>query len=197
MTLRQSLLAASAALMVAFGGLTLPAAWADTPKPTIVGKIVKAEAIVESVDPATREVLLSGPDGKLVTVVAGPEIRNFSQIQAGDRLYLTFRKAIAVQLAPKDQPLAPPAALVGARRAAVGQLPAGAGFVAIAEDVTVVSYDRKDHIVTFTDSDGVPHAAELHNPAMQKFAAHLKKGDTVLVNFLQSVSIKLRPDPAS
>jgi hypothetical protein len=175
----------------------VPVAWAETPKPTIVGEVVKAVAVVESVDPTTREVLLSGPEGKLVTVVAGPEIRNFAQIKAGDRLYLTFRKAVAVQLAPSGQPLAKPEALVGARRAALGQLPAGAGFVSVAEEVSFISYEHKDHIVTFTDSHGVPHAVELHSPAMQKFAAHLKKGDTVLVNFLQSVSIKLRPDPAS
>ncbi len=166
------------------------------PPPTIVAKSVTAVAIVETTDPSTRQVLLSGPDGKLLTVTAGPEIRNFAQIQPGDRLVLTFRKAVAVQLAPRGAALPPPSGVVGAGRAARGELPAGAGFVAVEVQVHVDAIDRANHTVTFTDPDGVTRTAELHNPAMIYFVNKLRVGDNVQIEYLQSVSITLHPMPA-
>ena len=191
MSLRQTIFALIGAFMLA-GGAAAPAV-AAAPPPTMVGKMVTAVAVVESSDPATRELLLSGPDGKLVTVVAGPEVRNFGQIQAGDRLVLTFRRAVAVQLAPAGSSLPPPIGIAGAKRAARGELPAGAGFMAVEVMVHVNSVDRRNHTVTFTGADGAMHTAELHNPAMIRFAKKLKAGDTVQIDYVQSVSIKVHP----
>lgn len=195
MSFRRTTLAAASALMLALGATYAAPAFAADPQPTMVEKTLTAVAIVESTDPTTREVLLSGPDGRLLTVVAGPEVRNFNQIQAGDHLVLTFRKAVAVQLAPADKTLPQPVGVVGATRAARGALPAGSGFMAMSVQVTIDSIDRRAHTVTFTDPQGVTHIVELHNPAMIHFADKLKKGDNVQINYLQSVSIKLRPDP--
>jgi hypothetical protein len=197
MSLRPSLLAAVGALIVA-PMLALGAAWtspalAASPQPTMVGKSMTAVATVESVDPTTRQVLLSGPGGRLLTVTAGPEIRNFDQIQAGDHLVLTFRKAVAVQLAPPGATLPPPAGALGAARSARGEMPAGAGFEAVEVTVRVDSVDRRAHTVSFTDPDGVSHTVEVHNPAMIRFTNRLKPGDNVQIDYLQSVSMKLHP----
>lgn len=197
MSLRQSLLAASGALMLAFGALTLSAAHAAAPAPLVVGKSITVVGVVESVDPATRQILLSGPDGQLKTITATPDMRNFAQVRAGDRLYLTFSKIIAVALAPKGQPLAPATGLVGAKRAALGHMPGSTGFAAIREEVRVDKVDRAQHLVTVTDADGVSQTVEVHNPALAHFADRLKKGDTVQIDVIQSVKIKLRPDPNS
>jgi hypothetical protein len=196
MSLRSSLLAAAGALvvapMLAIGAWTSPAL-AATPQPTMVGKSMTAIATVESVDPTTRQVLLSGPGGRLLTVVAGPEIRNFAQIQAGDHLVLTFRKAVAVRLAPPGAVLPAPAGAIGAARAARGEMPAGAGFEAVEVTVRVDAVDRRAHTVTFTDPDGVSHTVEVHNPAMIRFTNRLKPGENVQIDYLQSVSMKLHP----
>jgi hypothetical protein len=192
MSFRHSMLAAAAALMLSLGGIsTRPAVAA--PQPTMVDKSLTAVAVVESTDPTTRQILLSGPGGRLMTLTAGPEIRNFGQIQAGDRLVLTFRRAVAVQLAPPGSALPPAAGLLGASRAARGELPAGAGFEAVQVTVHVDSVDRAAHSVTFTDPDGASHTVEVHNPAMIRFARKLKPGDNVQIDYLQSISIKLHP----
>lgn len=196
MSFRQSLLAASGALMLAFGGLTLPVAHAAAPPPLVVGKSMTIVGVVESVDPTTRQILLSGPDGQLKTVTATPDMRNFAQIRAGDRLYLTFSKVIAVTLVPRGQALAQPAGLVAAHRAALGHMPGSTGLAAIREDVRVDKIDRRQHLVTVTDAAGMTQTVEVHNPALAHFADKLKKGDTVQIDVIQSVSIKLRPDPA-
>jgi hypothetical protein len=193
MSLRLSRLAAAAALMLTLAGAGVTPVLAASPQPTMVGKSLTAVATVESVDPTTRQVLLSGPDGRLLTVTAGPEIRNFSQIRAGDHLVLTFRKAVAVQLAPPGATLPPPAGALGAARSARGALPAGAGFEAVEVTVRVDSIDRRAHTVTFTDPDGVSRTVEVHNPAMIRFTNRLKPGDNVQIDYLQSVSLKLQP----
>ncbi|MCB8878659.1 hypothetical protein ACELLULO517_00325 [Acidisoma cellulosilytica] len=197
MSLRQSLLAASGALMLGFGGMILPSAHAATPQPIVVGKSITVVGVVESVDPITRQILLSGPDGQLKTVTATQDMRNFAQIRAGDRLYLTFRKIIAVALVPSGQPLSQPAGLVGGHRAALGHMPGSSGFAAIREEVRVDEIDRRQHLVTVTDAAGMTQTVDIHNTAMIHFADKLKKGDTVQIDVIQSVSIKLRPDPAA
>ncbi len=184
---------AAAALLIAFVALSARPGLAASPQPTMVDKSLTAVAVVESTDPTTRQILLSGPGDQLTTVTAGSEIRNFDQIKAGDRLVLTFRRAVAVQLAPPGSALPPAAGLLGAARAARGELPAGAGFEAVQVTVHVDAVDRAAHTVTFTDPNGVSHTVEVHNPAMIRFARKLKPGDNVQVDYLQSVSIKLHP----
>jgi len=197
MSLRLSTIVATGALtlvpMLALGGISAERAVAATPPPTLVAKSMTAVATVETTDPTTRQVLLSGPGGKLLTVTAGPDVRNFAQIQAGDRLVLTFRKAVAVQLAPPGTSLPAPSGVAGGARAARGELPAGAGFMAVETQVHVDAIDRRNHTVTFTDPDGVSHTAELHNPAMIRFANKLRVGDNVQIDYLQSVSITMHP----
>ena len=78
---------------------------------------------IESVDPTTRHVQLRGPAGGLLTVTAGPQVRNFGvsfigrakiertadvtapqmqdflkTLKVGDQVDLTYTKAIAVSV---------------------------------------------------------------------------------------------------
>lgn len=183
------------ALGLAAGPLAVPA-HAAKPAPTIVAETTKLVAVVESVDHSTRQILLSGPDGGLLTITAGPQVENFAQIKSGDRLYLTFRKAVAVALVPPGKPLAEPQGLAAARRAGPGQLPAGAGFVAVSVEVRIDAIDRRAHTVTFTNAAGEQRTMAVRDPALQHFAGKLKAGETVRLDYLQSVSIKLKPDQA-
>jgi len=51
---------------------------------------------VENVDTGARDVTLQGPEGKTLTFVAGKELRNFTQIKAGDPVYLEITQAVAI-----------------------------------------------------------------------------------------------------
>ena len=65
-----------------------PAAAAPPPPPTGVAEVgvVEVIATVESVDRTAREVLLRGPQGGLLTVRVGRQVRNFDRLRAGQRL---------------------------------------------------------------------------------------------------------------
>jgi hypothetical protein len=183
--------------ILTLGSISAAPTLAAAPPPTMVTSSLNAIATVETTDPTTRQVLLSGPGGKLLTVTAGPEIRNFAQIQPGDRLVLTLRKVVAVRLAPPGTNLPSPSGAAGDARAARGELPAGASFMAVEVQVHVVSVDRRTHVVTFTDPDGVSHTAELHNQAIIRFANKLRVGENVQIDYLQSVSITMHSTPPS
>jgi hypothetical protein len=197
MLFRQSLVALSGAFMIALGGATLAPAQAASPPPTVMAQATHVVGVVETVDRTTRQILLSGPHGGLVTVVAGPAVRNFSQIHSGDRLYLTFRKALGVAVAPASQPLMEPAGVAGARRADAGAMPAGGAFIAMSAVVQIDSIDRRAHTVTFTNAAGEQRTIAVRDPVFQHFAQKLKAGDKVRLDYLQSVTIKLKPDSAS
>jgi hypothetical protein len=197
MLLRKSVLSLGGALMIALGGTGIAPADAAAAPPTVVAEATKMVAVVESVDRTTRQILLSGPNGGLVTLVAGPAVRNFDQIHSGDRLYLTFSRALGVAVAPASQPLEAPAGVAEAHRAPLGALPAGGGFIAMSAIVQVDGINRRAHTVTFTNAAGEQRTIEVRDPVLQRFAHKLKAGDKVRLDYLQSVTIKLKPDSAS
>jgi hypothetical protein len=182
-------------LSAALGALLLAALGAcqsPPPAPTQVAHTKQVTATVESVDMSTRQVLLRTPDGARATVVAGPEVRNLEQLRAGDRVNVTYRVAIAVQMAqPGTAPLN--AAALVAQRSAPGQLPGGAVGGVITARVTVVSVAPDGTSVTFTGPSGVSHIADVSDPQMQSFVQRLRPGDQVDVGYVNEVAVSVEP----
>jgi hypothetical protein len=79
--------------------------------------------VVESVDQTSRHVSLRGPQGGLVTVTAGPEVRNLQQVKPGDYVVVTYREALAAELAKPGSSAPPPQIVESASRAAPGSTP--------------------------------------------------------------------------
>src|SRR5689334_10819583 len=82
----------SAAFLLAFGTGPLHAQQSgaqsgDEAKPAVViANISTLNATVTAVDKADRVVTLRGDDGREQTIKCGPEVRNFDQIEVGDRV---------------------------------------------------------------------------------------------------------------
>ena len=60
--------------------------------------VIETSATVKSVDQQTREVRLRAPDGRTLAVVAGPEVRNLPELQAGDVVRVTYYESVAARL---------------------------------------------------------------------------------------------------
>jgi hypothetical protein len=151
-----------------------------------------ATAVVETVDYKSREVLLTPPSGVPVTVVVGPEVRNLDQLKPGDQVVMTLQQAVAVQVSKPDAALPPPMGEAGALRAAKGQLPAGATYSLVDVHVHITAVDPATHQVSFTRADGSPGQITVQNPALQRFAAGLKAGDNVEIQYLQALTIRVQ-----
>ena len=159
------------------------------PEPTAIGAVQTFEAIVESVDPGTREILVSTPSGRLATIVAGPQVRNFSQIKPGDKIKLTYQQEVAVKLAPPGTPMPGTLVGVGTGRAALGKLPAGAVFEVVQSQVKIDAVDKATGKVDFTRADGTTGSVVPRHADMLAFARQLKPGDQVDIAFVQALTV--------
>ena len=144
-------------------------------------------ATVVSVDMPTREVVLSTPDGRQTTVVAGTNVTDLGRVNPGDRLTITFNDAIAVQMA---MPGSPPVGTSASETAANGRR-----SINTAARVTIVSAATDGSSVTFTGPNGVTHTVDVQDPRMQAFVQHLKAGDQVDVAYTAEIAARLDPAP--
>jgi len=69
-------------------------------QPGLVGmaQTINVTATIKAIDQQSREVTLVGPEGREVTVAAGPEVKNFAQLKSGDRVDVQYAEALTVAL---------------------------------------------------------------------------------------------------
>ncbi|MBY8977169.1 hypothetical protein KHP62_15230 [Rhodobacteraceae bacterium NNCM2] len=161
----------------------------EKPKPESAqrAEAVKRVATVQTVDPDTREVLLQGPSGRAFVIVAGPEVRNFDQLEPGDRVEATYYEAVAVSMADTDDPN-DAVTVDAAERAKKGAKP---GLIATqVSDFTVefLEFNPETNIATFVTPDNVVHRTVVR-PEMREFALAREPGERVHVTIEQAVAI--------
>ena len=72
------------ALIAPAGAQTAGGMAATAPGKAVVAQTVKATATITALDKTTRDITLKGPQGNLMTVTAGPEVKNFDKLKVGD-----------------------------------------------------------------------------------------------------------------
>jgi hypothetical protein len=162
------------------------------PQPTMVERGIEASAVVQTVDMSTRQVLLRDNSGRLITFVAGPEVRNLAQVRPGDRVIAEYTEALAVSLAAPGTTAAPSAA-VGGVAAAPGQRPGGAIGSEVKVRVRIESVDPAKNAVTFIGPGGVHRTVVARDPGMQEFVRRLRAGQEVDVTFFEAVAVRVEP----
>ncbi|MEM7176885.1 MAG: hypothetical protein AAGD47_16095 [Pseudomonadota bacterium] len=146
-------------------------------------------ATVQTVDPKTREILLTEGDGRAFVIIAGPEVRNFDQLESGDKVSTTYFEAVAVQMAASDDP-GGGVTVNAAERAEEGAKP---GLVAGQVSDFVVEfldYNPESHIATFIGPNNVVQRTVVR-PEMREFAAARKPGERVQVTVEQALAISV------
>jgi hypothetical protein len=66
-------------------------------------KTMQVSATIESIDKATRQVTLKGPEGKTKTVKVGDEVKNFDNLKEGDQVMATVTEALAIDVSKPSQ----------------------------------------------------------------------------------------------
>ncbi|MFL5286173.1 MAG: hypothetical protein ACJ8AW_35645 [Rhodopila sp.] len=150
-------------------------------------------ATVESVDQAQRTVLLRGPEGGLMTVVAGPEVRNLAQVKAGDQVIVRYREALAAELAKPGTTAPVPQVTERAERAPLGEQPRGAMEHSIKARVKITRIDPRHNLVSFIGPAQIERTTEVLDPEMQKFLRTLHVGDEVDLTYTEAVAVTVEP----
>jgi hypothetical protein len=185
-----------ASLAVALLAVAAPAARAQTATPppgVTMGELTRLTATVESVDTTTREVLLRGEGGNLVTVKAGPELRNLAQVRPGDRVVLDYQEAIAVEIVRPGDTRPPVGGVAAAGRAEPGQRPAGLAGEAVRVRVRVDTVDADAGVVTFTGPRGATRRVTVREPAMRDFVRGLRAGEEVDIVYAEALAVRVEP----
>ncbi|MBP1749703.1 MAG: hypothetical protein H6Q52_2242 [Deltaproteobacteria bacterium] len=154
--------------------------------------VVKVQATVDAVDAATRTVTFKMADGMQRTVKVGPEVRNFDQIKAGDKVTARFLESVAVVVAKKgEKPTASESQTVEV--AAKGEKP---GVVMVnTVDITAVveKIDYKKRSISLKGPEGKIRDFVV-DKSVKKFE-NIKKGDDVFLRFTEAVAITVdKPD---
>ncbi|MGZ8242691.1 hypothetical protein [Methylomagnum sp.] len=148
-------------------------------------------AWVQAINPSKRTLTLKLPDDRTGRVSCGPEVQNFTQVQASDDVKVEFVEAMDMIVVDPDgrpvgQDVAPDKR---GRKASKGKRAAG-GLVKMLEiTATVAAIDPDRRKVTFQGSKGNTTTVTA-GPEVKGLDA-MKPGDTVLARYLDVTSIKV------
>jgi hypothetical protein len=175
--------------------LMLAACAEPAPQSATVESSSELRATIQTVDPDTREILLRADDGRLLSVVAGPQVRNFDQLEPGDRVAAFYVESIAASMAAPGQAVETRAGSA-TDRAPEGSRPGAAAGVAIEAVVEWVGYDPETAVSTFVGASGLTHSI-VTPPEMREFAAGLAAGDSVLIEYTAAMAVEVEELPAA
>jgi hypothetical protein len=163
-------------------------AWAQQAK---IEEVTNLDATVESVDEQGRTVLLRVPDG-LATVAVPPEVKNFAQIRAGDRVHIELKEALVAKLTTAD-PNAQPKTNSEFLTAPPGAKPGAFERESIRANVRITGIDQASHTVRFVGPAGVERVTHLQDPSMQAMLQKLNVGDVVEMTYSVALAAIVRP----
>jgi hypothetical protein len=175
-------------------GLVLTSPAAHSQEPAYAESTVEATATITGVDPGTRMISFRTEDGEEFSVEAGPEVRNFEQIEPGDEVSVVYYQAVAAEVTDAPAGAIPTEpTIVGSSRAPLGEKPSGKVGMLYSAVVTVESVNTDSNTVKFTGPNGQVRELKVMRPEMQAFIADLEPGDRVQVTYGGSLAVAVTP----
>jgi hypothetical protein len=156
--------------------------------------VAEIAATVTAIDQDRRLVTLRGPQGNELTIEAGPEVRNFAQIEVGDTVRLAYKLVYsATRVDPAKVPAALAASSAAAARAAEGERPGVAMGAVDSMIVLIESIGPEGRTATFITPDGDLQAIYVQRQEARAFARSLAAGDLVELTVGEAAAITVEP----
>jgi len=147
-------------------------------------------AHVKSVDLAKREVTLSGPGGRVETIVAGPEVKNLEKVQRGDRVEIRYRAGLVLRLQAAGAEDAAPEVTKEIKNTGRGELLSGTETVRARLTLTVAAIDPASKVVTLEDADKRAYRVKAGEGVSLD---RLKVGDTFRATYSAAMALSVDP----
>ena len=143
---------------------------------------------VHDIDKVNRVVTLKGPDGGLVQLKLGDEVKNFDQIEKGDKVVTEYYGSVAVEVHKGG--VAP----TSSGSSTVQVAPKGAKPGVITVDTTIVvavveDIDYTNRTITLRTPEGLETLTV--SDEVKRFD-EVKKGDNVWVKETKAIAISVR-----
>ena len=180
-------LAATSLVIAAFAVSAAPA-----PKSFEKGETHQATATVESVDPATRIVQLKAENGP-VSFVAGPEVKNLSQVHVGDKVKVTYYQGLAAKVVKNDATVVANQESATTSTAPSGAKPSAKVVYNVTTTVKIDAVDTSLNTISFHRADGGARTIAVESQEGRDFIRTLKPGNLVDVTYTESVAVAVVP----
>ena len=151
----------------------------------------KVTLVVDSIDKASRSVVLKNAKGETMKVVAGDEVKNFDQIKVGDNVVASYTQGLVMTLKKGGGALRERIDSSEKGSAAAGEKPAGYEVKEVTFVADVQQVDRKNQTVTLRGAVKTVRL-KIKDPEQLKL---IKKGDQVEGVFAEAVAISVVPAP--
>jgi len=154
-------------------------------------------AIVETVDPVSRELLLRSGGGEqsgaLRSMVVSPRVQRLGQVRPGDRVTVRFYQALAAQAVAPSSSTSPPFDGVTVDRRETAGRPGGEITRVRRGRVTITAVDPATNSVSFIGPNNVPRTVVAQNPEVQSFVRRLRVGDQVDLVYEEALAVSIEP----
>jgi hypothetical protein len=151
---------------------------------------VTQSVTVQSVDAATRHMVIKRPSGELVSVKVPTEVRNFGQLRPGDSITATYSRETEIAILPPGK--APPkdTAAVVTAHATEGQMPAGIAATRIVVTGAVLGIDQQTHrMKVVSPKGGAVHEFSVDDPQGREMMRKVKVGDKITAEIHEAMLI--------
>jgi len=151
--------------------------------------VVKVTATVIAVDLQNRIVTLKGENGNIVDVIVGDDVKNLSQVKAGDQLVVSYKEAVSVKIL-KSSDAVPLSQNVSSdvKTAELGQKPAGTVTEKATITAVITAIDASNSTVTLKGPSGNLVTVKVNDPANIQM---VKVGDEVVITYTQALAISI------
>ncbi len=154
-----------------------------------VAETVELTATITAIDAATRAVTLKGPQGKELTLTAGPEIKNFAQMKVGDQVKAKYVEALTLELKKGSTAAVARTDTAGAAGAKPGERPAGVAGRQVTIMAEVMAVDPAKKTVTLR---GPQRTIDLKVSDPEQFKL-IAKGDRVEATYTEALALSVEP----
>ncbi|QEZ48378.1 hypothetical protein U0036_02210 [Cupriavidus oxalaticus] len=161
---------------------------------------VAEEAVISGkiidIDPTSKAVLVQGPRGNVVELVAGDEAKNFGQVRKGDIVTVTRGAALVASLEPLDSKATAMAEQVDrTSRAAEGGKPGVMREITTTVTAEITKIDPAKRLVTFRGPRETLRTVKVEDPAID--LNQIKRGQMAKLVYREVVAITVKAPAAA
>jgi Cu/Ag efflux protein CusF len=153
-------------------------------------RTIKTRATVVGIVPETRTVSLKRPDGQIVEIQAGDEVRNFDKIKVSDTVTVDYTEALSLELKKGGTGTPDVTESQHSTQAPPGAQPHGSVGRQISVLADVVAVNEKKKEVTLRGPQGNTVVLDVRDPEQLK---RIKKGDQVRAVYTEALAVAVEP----
>jgi len=169
-----------------------PTQQADMPRPVAYEEeLVTVPVTVENIDKKARTIVVRAPDGARSTVKVPEDVQSLDLLKKGEKIDLTYHKAVAIAVVPGDSSAAVAAQRKSdMKRASAGPSHSGGKRVTTSATVTSVS---KNGSVEVKNQNGESQTVTAKDASVEKSLQGLQPGDVIQIIYTEAVATSLVP----